>query len=122
MSNDNLTVLPEEMARAAQELREPGRLLREAFSQLRTARMSLGSIWGSGDDISDALTKNLTPMIDSLDEYGNALPTAFDQTADRTLQMSRNYGNSEEYAIDVSGGLDHRPGPGGGGGGGGGRY
>lgn len=120
MSDDHLTVLPEDMARAGEELREPGRLVREAFAQLRTARHSLGSIWGSGDDISDALTKNLTPMVETLDEYGEALPTAFDQTADRTLQMSRNYETSDDYAFDVSNDLNS--GYGGGGGGGGGRY
>ena len=120
MSDDHLTVLPEEMTRAGEELREPGRLIREAFARLRTERNSLGTVWGSGDDISDSLTKNLTPMIEALDEYGEALTTAFDQTADRTVQMSRNYEASDDYAFDVSNSLGS--GSGHGGGGGGGRY
>ncbi|CAL9377554.1 hypothetical protein SUDANB121_00996 [Nocardiopsis dassonvillei] len=118
MSDDRLTVLPEEMARAGEDLREPGRLVREAFARLRTARQSLGAVWGSGDDISDSLVKNLKPMIEALDEYGEALPKAFDQAADRTLQMSRRYQVSDEYAFDVSSGLGSATGRGGGGGGG----
>ncbi|MFY7069704.1 hypothetical protein ACOQFV_27920 [Nocardiopsis changdeensis] len=117
MSDDHLTVLPEDMARAGEDLREPGRLVREAFARLRTARQSLGAVWGSGDDISESLTKNLTPMIETLDEYGEALPTAFDQAADRTLQMARNYEVSEDYAFDVSSDLGSGSGYGGGGGG-----
>lgn len=116
MADDHLTVLPEEMARAGEELREPGRLVREAFARLQSARRSLGVVWGAGDDISDSLTKNLMPMIEALDEYGEALPTAFDQAADRTLQMSRRYQVSDEYAFDVSSGLGSATRPGGGGG------
>lgn len=114
MTHDGLAVGPEEMARAGEALREPGQLIREAFARLSSERGEMATIWESGDDISDSLNKNLTPRVDILDQYGEALVVAFDRTADEVLRSSRNYQVAEDDAWTMGNNLDVPTGPGGG--------
>ncbi|WP_017587159.1 hypothetical protein [Nocardiopsis ganjiahuensis] len=114
MPDGNLTVHPEEMARAGEALREPGQLVRETFARLASERRAMGTVWESGDDISDSLNENLTPRVDLLDQFGEALAVAFDRTADEVLRSARNYQVSDEEAFDISNNLDLPTGPGGG--------
>lgn len=114
MADDNLTVHPEEMARAGEALREPGELIRQAFSYLASDRGDVSTIWETGDEIADSLEKNLLPQVEMLDELGEALVLAFDRTADEVLRSARNYQVAEENAIDMSNDLDVSNTPGGG--------
>ncbi|MDE3721965.1 hypothetical protein PWG71_11245 [Nocardiopsis sp. N85] len=114
MTYNKLTVNPEEMARAGEALREPGQMIRKAFTRLVSERGELRRIWGSGDEISDSLNKNLTPRVDMLDQFGEALVVAFDRTADEVMRSARNYQVSDEEAFDISNTLDLPTGPGGG--------
>lgn len=114
MADDNLTVHPEEMARAGEALREPGEIIRQAFSYLASDRGDVSTIWEPGDEIANSLEKNLLPQVEMLDKLGETLVIAFDRTADQVLRSARNYQVSEESAIDVSNDLDVSTGSGGG--------
>ncbi|MFL1382444.1 MULTISPECIES: hypothetical protein [unclassified Nocardiopsis] len=119
MADSDLTVFPDEMERAGRQLREPGQLVREAFSRLVAERQAMGVIWEPGEDIGDSLNENLPPMVKLLDQFGEALAVAFDRTADGVMLSARNYQNAEDHAVEVSDGLfDDGPGglPGAGGG------
>ncbi|MFC7326845.1 hypothetical protein [Marinactinospora rubrisoli] len=122
MAEHHFGANPDELGRAGNEIYDAGNLVHKVRTDLRAQRANLGVIYEGGEEIGDQLEKNLTPMLDNLDELLGSLVTAFNDTADETLKTRRTFLNSEDANLDITEGLNNNfdtdPGgtPGGGGG------
>ncbi|WP_147280268.1 hypothetical protein [Marinitenerispora sediminis] len=102
MADQTFGANPDELGRAGNEIYDASNLVFKVRADLRAQRAHLGVIYEGGEEIGDQLEKNLTPMLDNLDELLGSLITAFSDTAEETLKTRRTFLNTEGDAIDYA--------------------
>ncbi|GHC72887.1 hypothetical protein GCM10007079_06390 [Nocardiopsis terrae] len=99
---DRLSVDPESVARDGAEINELAAEVRAIHRWFIDSADALGQCWGDGDAVAKSFEKKYLPARERFDVFLQALGTAFEKTAEGTVDTAKQFARSEQYGIDAA--------------------
>ncbi len=100
--SERISIDPEAVARDGAEIHQLAAEVRAIDQWYTTSADALGECWGEGDAVAKSFEKNYVPARDGFAVFLKTLGTAFEDTAEATIETARQFGRSEQYGIDTA--------------------
>ncbi|MFE1166268.1 hypothetical protein [Nocardiopsis sp. NPDC058789] len=100
--SERISIDPEAVARDGADIHELAAYVRGIDQWFTTSSDALGECWGDGDAVAKSFEKNYVPNRDGFAVFLKTLGTAFEDTAEATINTAKQFGRSEQYGIDTA--------------------
>ncbi|PWV48497.1 hypothetical protein [Nocardiopsis sp. L17-MgMaSL7] len=100
--SERISIDPEAVARDGAEIHQLAAMVGAIDQSYTTSADALGECWGEGDAVAKSFEANYLPARDEFAVFLKTLRTAFEDTAEATIDTAKQFGRSEQYGIDTA--------------------
>lgn len=100
--SDRVSVDPDSLAREGADIHQLAAEVRAIDRWFTDSADALGQCWGEGDAVAKSFEANYVPAHDEFTVFLKALGTAFEKTAEGTVDTAKQFARSEQYGIDTA--------------------